>query len=334
MSHRFIKDLKPGERIEDDVFLVRQKDLRTTSNGNLYIHLILVDRTGEMLTRVWQATEAMYARLEEGGFTRFKGRTESFKGALQFIVEGMREAEWGSFSVGDYVPHTKHDIDAMFARVKEILGGIKNEDLKAICDAFLSDDELMGRFRKAPAAAVLHHAYLGGLLEHTLALLELGLVVIPRYPRLSLDLVLAGLFLHDLGKSAELCYDTALGYTDPGQLIGHITQGVVWIEKKSDVAAETLGRPVHPQVRWMLDHIVLSHHGRYEFGSPKLPALPEAVAIHHLDNLDAKVHQFLAAIDNDLDAEATWTNYNRALETKVFKADPFDVRGNDDLPLK
>lgn len=326
MTRRFITELKAGERIEDEVFLIRSKDLRTTNQGGLYIHAVLMDRTGQLVARAWQATEEMFQGMPEGGFMRFKGRTENYKGNMQFIIDAVRPAEPGSYEFADFLPITKNDIKKMWMRLLEIVRGVKHPDLAALIHEFIIDEELMTRFRRAPAAATLHHAYIGGLLEHTLSLLEIALVVIPRYPKLSLDLVLTGLFLHDIGKSTELSYETAIGYTDDGQLLGHITQAVLWIEKKAEAAARRTGRPFPEQLRWVLEHIILSHHGKYEFGSPKLPAVPEAVAIHHLDNLDAKVHMFLAEIENDRDPVSSWTNFNRALETKVYKPDIMGTR--------
>ena len=326
MAHRFINDLRPGDFVEDEVFLIRSKDLRTTTQGGLYIHAILIDKSGELVARMWQASEAGFQIMPEGGFMHFKGRAENYKGNLQFIIDAMRVAEEGSFDVADFLPTTDHDIDKMFVRLGEILRGIKHPELGALIAEFLDDEALMKKFRTAPAAAVMHHAYIGGLLEHTVNLLEVALRVIPLYPRLSLDLVLAGLFLHDIGKSEELTYQTAIGYADSGQLLGHITQATMWIEKKADQVSQKTGQPFPERLRWALQHIVLSHHGRYEFGSPKLPAIPEAVAIHYLDNLDAKVYMFLAEIDRDRDAASAWTNYNRALETKIYKPDIMGTR--------
>lgn len=326
MPRRFVNELKAGERIEDEVFLIRSKDLRTTTSGGLYIHAILIDRTGHLVARMWQATEEIFLSMPESGFMRFKGRTENYKGNLQFIIDACRPAEPGSYESGDFLPTTKNDVGQMWKRVVEILNGVKDPNLAALLREFLADEAMMERFRRAPAASAMHHAYVGGLLEHTLAVLELALLVIPRYPKLSLDLVLAGVFLHDIGKSAELSFEPTIAYTDDGQLIGHITQAVLWIEKKADAAATKTGSPFPDQVRWLLQHIVLSHHGRYEFGSPKLPAIPEAAAIHYLDNLDAKVTMFLAEVENDRDPAATWTNYNKALETKVYKPDVMGTR--------
>jgi len=327
MARRFIRDLSPGERVEDEVFLIRSKDLRTTTQGGLYIHAILVDRTGQVPARMWQATEAAFQSMPQGGFMRFKGRTENYKGNLQFIIDGMRPAEPGSFEVSDFLPATTKNIDQMWSRVVEILSEIKHPDLKALVDEFLADEELMVLFRRAPAAAVMHHAYIGGLLEHTLNLLELGQRVMPLYPKLSLDLVLTGLFLHDIGKAKELTYETSIGYSDEGQLLGHITQAVMWIDRKAEAAAARTHRPFPDELRNVVQHIVLSHHGQYEFGSPKLPALPEAVVVHYLDNLDAKASIFMGQIENDRDPASRWANYNHTLQTKVYKLDVTGVRG-------
>ena len=327
MAHRFIKELKPGEMIEEAIYLCRQKDLRTTSQGNLYIHAVFADKTGQMVARMWQGTESIFNAIPDGGFVKVKGRTESYKGTLQFIIEGVRFLEEGEVNVADYLPHTTRDIDEMWSRVGVILKGIKNPHLGALVREFLADTDLMDRFKKAPAAIAMHHAYIGGLLEHTLSLLEVVLRVIPLYPKLDLDLVLTGMFLHDLGKTKELEYTTCIGYSDDGQLLGHITQCVMWIDRKADAVAERTGEPFPERLRWVLQHIVLSHHGQYEFGSPKLPAIPEAVAIHYLDNLDAKVNMFLAEIEKAPDASSNWTNYNRALETKIYRAEIAGPRG-------
>lgn len=330
MVRRYIKDLTPGEQIEDQVFLISSKDLRTTSNGSLYIHAVLADRTGQMLARVWQATESMYNALPAGGFIRLKGRCESYKGSLQFIIDAIRPVtDASTLDLGDFMPRTKYDIDEMWARVREILGGIKDRHLRAIIEEFLKDEVLVRKFKTAPAAVQLHHAYIGGLLEHTLSVLESALLVVPRYPKLSLDLVLAGVFLHDLAKTVELIYDTSFSYSDGGQLVGHVAQGAIWVEQKAAAASERLGQPVPDEVKWALQHIILAHHGRYEFGSPRLPAMPEVMAVHHLDNLDAKVNMMLSAIEADEDASSNWTSYQRALETRVYKRDVLGDRAQE-----
>lgn len=327
MARRYVNQLEPGERVEDQVFLIKQKDLRTTTNGGLYIHAVLMDRTGQIPGRMWQATQKVFEFMPEGGFMRFTGRCENYKGNLQFIIDGLREVETGGIDMADFLPVTTRDIDEMWRRMHEILTTqIKNPDVRAIVDEFLADDAMMHRFRRAPAAMQLHHAYIGGLLEHTLSLLELALRVIPLYPKLSLDIVLAGLFLHDIGKTAELGYETSFQYTDEGQLLGHVTLGATWLDQKARATETRIGRPVAPTIVWTLQHIIVSHHGQYEFGAVKLPATPEAVAVHYLDNLDAKINLFLGEIENDRDPAGRWTNYISSLATKVYKGDPTGVR--------
>ncbi len=321
MARRYIGEMRPGEYIEDQVFLIASKDLRTTTQGSLYIHAVLVDRTGQVPARVWQASEEMFNTIPEGGFARFKGRTENYKGSLQFIIEAIRPIKADDVELSEFLPRTDQDIDKMWARTIDILKRIQHPDLRRLVDKFLADEELMRRFRTAPAAITLHHSYIGGLLEHTLNLLEMALLVIPRYPELSPDLMLTGIFLHDMGKTAELSYQTNFSYTDPGQLMGHIVQATLWIEKKCELVEADTGKLFPDQLKWVLQHLILSHHGKYEFGSPKLPAIPEAIAIHHLDNLDAKVKIYLTEIEKDRDPQSNWSNYNRVLETKVYKVD-------------
>lgn len=324
-ARRPVKELDAGEKL-DQVFLVARRDLRTTSNGALYIHLVLADRTGQLLGRIWQATETQYQQIPDGGFLRFRGRTESYKGALQFIVDGFQPADAKSFDIGEFIPRTEYDIDTMWNKVLAILRTIEDRHLLLLIKRFVEDPAIIPKFKQSPAAVALHHAFVGGLLEHTLSLLELATRIFgekdastSHYPKLSRDLILAGIFLHDIGKSWELGFDTAFKYTDGGQLIGHIVQAAVWIDRKCAEVEEETGQPFPEELQSALTHIVLAHHGTYEFGSPKLPATPEAIAVHHLDNLDAKVNQFVRAIEMDGNDAGNWTDYVPSLQTRIFK---------------
>ena len=314
-----IADLEPGQTLEDHVFLISQKDLRTTSNGGLYIHAVLADSSGQMVARMWNASQTLFDEIPTGGFLHFRGRVESYKGRPQFIIDGMRAVQPGSVNPADFLPASERDTAEMWTRVKEILREIKQPDLLVLVGKFVNDERFAAEFQLAPAAAALHHAYLGGLLEHTLNLLELALLVLPRYPDLNQDLVLTGIFLHDAGKTRELRYESAFGYTNEGQLIGHIVMCVSWIDAKArEIEAET-GTPFPADLLNVLKHIITAHHGTYEFGSPKLPAVPEAVAVHYLDNFDAKLAMFKHHIESDVDETSEWTNYIPALQTKLFK---------------
>lgn len=325
-KRRFISELKPGETISDQVFLIAKKDLRTTTNGGLYIHLVLADRTGQLLGRIWNATQQQYETIPDGGFLRLRGRAESYKGSLQFIVDGMRPAQKGEFDPADFIPSTKHDVDEMWEKVLAILRSIRNPHLLALIKAFVKDEGIASGFKKAPAAVANHHAYIGGLLEHTLSVLELATRIFGRtdekeshYPQISRDLVLAGIFLHDIGKTAELTYDTNFTYTTAGQLIGHLAQAAIWIDRKAAEVEEETGKPFPRDLQDVLTHIVLSHHGQYEYGSPKLPACHEAIVVHYLDNIDAKLHMAFAAIADARNAESDWTEWVKPLETRILK---------------
>lgn len=324
-----VADLKAGQRIEDELYRIAQKDLRTTSTGSLYIHAVLADATGQILGRMWNASQEIYDSLPEGGVLWFRGRVESYKGTPQFIIDGVRAAEPGSFDPTAFLPATGQDVAAMWEELKTILRTVQNPHLRALVARFVNDAEFAAGFQRAPAAIAYHHAWLGGLLEHTLCVLRLAQVVCPLYPKVSRDLVLVGVLLHDAGKVRELGYQTNFEYTSAGQLVGHITQAVLWLrEKCAQIAAET-GQPFPPEIEMALQHIILAHHGKYEFGSPRLPATPEAIMVHYLDNLDAKLSMAFEAIASDTDAAREWTEYVRALETKVFKPDVMGTRPKD-----
>jgi len=321
-AHRAIAELQPGQRLEDEVYLVTQKDLRTTSNGSLYIHAVLADRSGQVVARMWNATRSIYDSIPASGLVHVVGRVESYRGKPQVILDALRTVEEGTADPADFLPATSQDVEKMWGRVKEVLRRVNNRDLLALLGKFINDEQFVAAFKRAPAARVNHHAYLGGLLEHTLNLLELALVVLPRYPEVSADLVLTGVFLHDAGKTRELSYTRNFEYTTEGQLVGHIVQTAIWVaEKARQVEAET-GRPFPPDLLAALQHIIVAHHGRYEFGSPMLPATAEAIMVHYLDNLDAKLTMVFEAIEADMDEASDWTGWVSALETRVFKPDP------------
>ncbi|MCG3125763.1 MAG: 3'-5' exoribonuclease YhaM [Phycisphaerae bacterium] len=326
-ARRSISSLQAGERVDDEIFLIAQKDLRTTNTGSLYIHAVLADKTGQLVARMWNASQEIFDSMPEGGFLHLRGRVENYKGNRQFVIDGVRGVEGERVDLSEFMPHTQRDVEQMWERAKEILRTIRNPDLLALVARFVNDPQFVAGFKKAPAAVQLHHAFVGGLLEHTLNLLELAALVIPRYPAVSLDLVLAGLLLHDCGKIRELMYESNFGYTNEGQLLGHIVQGVTWMHDKCGEIEAATGRPFPAEIETALKHIIVSHHGKYEFGSPRLPATLEAVAVHYLDNLDAKLNQYQREIEKDNDPASDWTNYVPTLETKVFKPDVMGIRG-------
>jgi 3'-5' exoribonuclease len=321
-----VASLQAGQRIEDEVYRVAQKDLRTTSNGSLYIHAVIADGSGEMLGRMWNASQEIYDSIPEGGLLHFRGRVESYKGNRQFIIDGLRAVEPGSVDPAAFLPATACDVEALWVEAKEILRTIENRWLLLLVGKFVNDPAFATAFKRAPAAVQMHHAYLGGLLEHTVNLLRLAQAVCPLYPRISRDLVLAAVLLHDAGKTRELAYETNLEYTSEGQLLGHIVQCVLWLHEKCREIEAEQQQPFPHQVELALKHLILAHHGKYEFGSPRLPAMPEAFLLHYIDNLDAKLAMSQAAIDADPDATSEWTSYVKGLETRVYKPDVMGIR--------
>ncbi len=317
-DHRFIGELRSGENIEQ-TFLVRDKDLRTTKNGDFYITCTLVDKTGSLPGRLWQATESVHAGIPVDGFLLVKGRVEDYKGNLQCIIDGCRPIPPEQVNLADYLATSPFDIEEMWTEINEILRAVKNKDLRRLIKKFMEDHKLIKAVKRAPAAMQMHHAYLGGLVEHTLGVMRGAVALLPLYPKLNADLVLAAAFLHDIGKCAELAADTAIHYTDRGQLVGHITIGAIWLAEKAAAVAAEDGEPFPKNLLNVLQHIILSHHGVYEYGSPKLPAVPEAFVIHYLDNLDAKMWMTAHAIESDPDEKSTFTSKVWALDTRIYK---------------
>ena len=316
MAHKFINEVGPGETI-DDIYLVKDPILRSTTRGDLYIAMFITDRTGQLNGRMWQATETIYKALPKPGFVHMQGRSELYQNNLQIIINNISLVDASEVDIEDFLARTEKDTEQMFEEVKEIAGRIKNPHLKALTEAFLADDELMEKFRNAPGGMKLHHDCIGGLLEHTHNMLRVAVAILPMYEKVQADLVLAGIFLHDIGKTEELTYDMAFSYTDSGQLIGHVVKSLLMINKMADVLRAG-GTQIDQEVLDALGHIILSHHGEYEFGSPKLPATAEAFMVYFIDNLDAKMHQVITAIDDEI-SDSNWTVWKNALRTRLYR---------------
>ena len=313
MPRKFISQLNGGTTI-DEIFLVQNKDLRTTKNGSLYIQAQLSDRTGMIDARMWDASTPFFESLGNDTFLKIKGRTEIYQNKIQLIIKQISKTSQEEIKLEDYLPGTEQDVDKMFAELKQIAGSIKQSHLKSLLNLFFNDKDFCRGFCSAPAAVQYHHAFLGGLLEHTLSVAKLGSNIAPLYPSLSRDLLICGIILHDIGKISELCYEKSFHYSDEGQLIGHLISGVLMVEEKA--------KQIDDFPKTLLDllrHLILSHHGEYEWGSPKLPMTLEALVLHYLDNIDAKIHAFDKAISSDKDSSDNWTIYNRMLERKLFK---------------
>ncbi|MDH7598970.1 MAG: HD domain-containing protein [Sedimentisphaerales bacterium] len=315
MAHRFVNQIGPGEAVEG-IYLIKEPVLRSTVKGDPYIAMFICDRTGQINGRMWQASQEVYLSLPKPGFVAIQGRSELYQNSLQIVVNSIKPVDPSQIRMEDYLASTTKDIKAMFSQVQQILSRIKHPQIRALVDHFLADTQLMESFCKSPAAVKIHHDYLGGLLEHTHNMLQVAEAILPFYPELQHDLVIAGIFLHDMGKTEELSCQSAFSYTDSGQLIGHIVKTVLMIHAKAD-QARCAGLQIDQEVLDMLDHIVLAHHGAYEFGSPKLPATAEAFMVSYIDQLDARISQVNAATSGDFDGN--WTAWQNSLQTRLYR---------------
>ncbi len=315
----------------DGIYCIYNPQVGTTRQGKTYLKCLLRDATGEVSARQWSLDEKAYPQIEASGFVWVAGHTQLYNGQVQLIIEQIKAVEVGEEEMAALLPTTTRDIGEMFEELKTLLGGLKHPAMKGLADAYIGDEDLMTSFRRAPAAASIHHAWIGGLLEHTLQVMKLADVTLPLYPHLNRDIVLMGLFLHDLGKTTELSWEQGFGYTTDGNLIGHIVRGTIWLQVKAAIAGKQSGHKLPPDALRVLQHIIISHHGVPEFGAVKVPATPEAVFISLLDNMDAKTQLALTSAQRDDTAEqieaAPFTDKVWALGTRVYRKDPLAGAG-------
>ena len=318
MTRRAIQLLTDGENL-DEVYMVADKQLRTNRTGSFYLQVELRDRTGAITARLWNANEPQFRSFNEGDFLRIKGKVQLFQGALQVLFTQFERIEPTKVALEEFVPRVEQDINKLFDRLRQYLVKLGDPHLRALAECFLIDDAFVSAFCKSPAGIRNHHAYIGGLLEHVVTMLDVADRVAPLYPELSRDVLMMGVFLHDIGKTRELSCDSVFGYSDEGQLIGHIDIGVEMLTEKIARVPDLTGEPFPRELFLRLKHLIVSHHGSYEFGSPRLPMTPEAIALHHLDNLDAKLHSFLRDIREDRNTTSAWTPYNQSIQRRLFK---------------
>ena len=318
MDRRKVQQLADGDTL-DDVFLVGEKQLRANRNGVLYLQMELRDRSGSISARMWNATEQQFNSFEEGDLLRIKGKVQLYQGSLQVIFSGFEAAQAAQFNLDDFIPQTEQDVSRLFDRLRGPLLRLTNPHLRAVVECFLMDEAFVHSFCQAPAGVRQHHAYRGGLLEHVVTMLESADRVLSLYPEVNRELLLMGIFLHDIGKTRELSYDRVFGYTDEGQLVGHVVMGIEMLNDKVAKVPELTGEPFPQELLLRLKHMIVSHHGAYEFGAPRLPMTPEAIALHYIDNLDAKVHSFTRDIREDRGGTSAWTPYNQNTQRRLFK---------------
>ncbi len=326
-THMFINELEPSQYLEG-VYTLQNPQKGVAKTGKPYLKAIVGDRSGKIPVRMWTITEPLYNSLQNAGFVWIEGHTQPYQGEVQLVLQGIRVADEDEIDLESLLPRTKFDVDAMFDELRTLLGSLAHPSMVGLAKAYLEDEKLMKAFRTAPAAVSMHHAYIGGLLEHTLQLCRLADRICPLYPRISRDLVLMGLFLHDLAKCFELRYDLGFSYSDEGQLLGHLAMGVLLLQRKSDEARIKYGVEIPPDALMVLHHIILSHHSLPEYGAAKIPATPEAILVSRLDELDAKTQMALDACRPDSgDFGTAFTDKLWALDTKLYRLDPLAASG-------
>ncbi|MFN0056763.1 MAG: 3'-5' exoribonuclease YhaM family protein [Planctomycetales bacterium] len=317
-SRRFINTLSDGDSVEE-VYLLTDKQLRANRNAALYLLVELRDKTGAISARMWNVTEEGVAHVNPGDFVHVKGKVQLYQGSLQMIVSAIQTVPTERLDPSDFVRSSGRDLGKLSVRLRELLQSIDEPSLRALMDCFLIDEPLMAAFSAAPAGMKAHHAYAGGLLEHVVNMLEIAHRIVDLLPGVDRNLLLAGILLHDIGKTRELAYETGCSYTDEGQLLGHLVIAVEMLSQKIAEVERLTDEPFPAELTLRLKHMIVSHHGTYEFGSPKLPMTPEGIALHHIDNLDAKVHEFSRDIADDPNPLASFTPFNARLDRKLFK---------------
>ncbi|MFZ3072766.1 MAG: HD domain-containing protein [Thermodesulfobacteriota bacterium] len=308
----YAKDIKEGDRVETS-FLVIKKETGMSKTGKAYLNLKLRDSTGDLEARVWDNAEAVGECFSKDDVVAVKGSAISYQGKIQVNVTDARTFPAEKCDVRDYLPSSKRTPDDMMNELDNVISGMSDRHLKRLLIEVFADAEVRSRFMTAPAAKTIHHPYLGGLIEHVLSLCNIARFAASHYEGMNKDLLVSGAILHDIGKIYELSYARTFEYTDEGRLLGHITIGVELVDSKINALAD-----FPPRLAVLLKHMLLSHHGHLEFGSPKIPMTLEAMALYFLDDFDAKMNSMQSLIKSEAGA-GNWTDYQKALERYVYK---------------
>lgn len=318
MTRKTIQSFRENDAVQE-IYRFTDKQLRPNKNGNLYLQFTLSDKTGGISGRFWNVNEEIYAPLADGDYVYAEGAIQRFQGTLQFIAKKLTRVEPAQINPDDFLQGGVIDISALLHKLREILLSIKSPPLAALAHAFLTDELFCTRFTAAVAGVKIHHAYPGGLLEHTVTMLEAALALLPLYPQLNRDLLLMGVFLHDLGKIEELPSGRDMIYTDAGQLLGHSLLGVEILTPYLIAAEKLLGETFDVSLTLLLKHCIASHHGSHENQAIKLPMFPEAMLIHLLDMIDAKLAEFQRCLIEDPTPDSAWTNFIPAINRKLYR---------------
>ena len=309
----YLKDIKQGDKVVSS-FLVTEKNMAFSQKGFPYLTVQLKDKSGGIEGKVWDNALDFDRQFKKGDIIFIEGRAASYKNSIQISIIDIKKIAWEEVEPADYLPAVNGDVNVMFNEMICYIEKVNDKYLRALLNSFFQEEKTISLFKRAPAAKGFHHIYLGGLLEHTLSVVRLLEKVSDHYPDLNKDMIIAGGILHDIGKIYEFSYDNIIDYSDEGRLIGHIVMGVEMINKNIAVIPDF---PV--QLALELRHIILSHHGEFEFGSPKRPKTLEALVVHYIDDMDAKFNAFHTLLTDSTKPDSDWTSYNRFLERFLYK---------------
>jgi 3'-5' exoribonuclease len=319
MKDFYISDcVRHENKVITSTFVVVAKQIKPKKTGEPYIALTLGDRTGQLEAKMWDNVEEVLEAFEQDDFLKVKGLINKYKNRFQLTIYKLRKLGDSEIEFDDYLPKTTKNIDELWQTLAAFVGSFRNPYLRSLLQAFMADPEIAAAYRNAPAAKTLHHAYIGGLLDHVVSLFRSCELICQNYPQVNRDLLLTGVFLHDIGKIHELTYNRSFSYTTKGQLLGHM---VIELEMLHTKIALVPGFP--QELKTLLEHLIISHHGQYEFGSPKLPMFPEALMLHYLDDLDSKMEAMRAHFEREADLESPWTSYNPSLGRPLLNTEKF-----------
>ncbi len=299
-------------------FVVTTKQVKPKKSGEPYLALTLADRCGQIDAKMWDNVEDAIDAFEQEDFLKIKGLLNRYKNRFQLTIHKLRKLGDSEVDFADYLPKTTKDVDELWHSLEEFVNSIRDPYLKTLIHAFMSDPVIAAAYRNAPAAKTLHHAYIGGLLDHVVSLFRSCDLLCRNYPQVNRDLLLAGAFLHDIGKIHELSYSRSFSYTSRGQLLGHM---IIELEMLQAKIAQIPNFP--DEYKTLLEHLIISHHGEYEFGSPKLPMFPEALMLHYLDDLDSKMESMRAHFEREAENDSSWTTYNPSLGRTLLNTAKF-----------
>ncbi|MDJ0721355.1 MAG: HD domain-containing protein [Desulfobacterales bacterium] len=320
---QFVKDLAPGARV-DDLFVLAERALAHKKDGNPYMNVVLADRSGQIKGVAWDHVEQMAAAAASGDIVRVSGNVSEYRGAPQLVVRQMAAVDPARLSAADYIPATDLDVDKLFERLVNLTRSVQTPWIRALFEDFWADADFVDRFKRAPAAKMMHHAYIGGLLVHCLSMAVLADKLAGHYGGVDRDMLIAGAILHDVGKVREFDFMTAIDYSDEGRLLSHIVIGLEMVEKRLQTLADVPREQAN-----LLKHLIVSHHGAPEFGAVEPPKTIEAVLLHYIDEIDSKINAIREFMTKDASGE-TWTAYHRVLGRHFYRGPapaPADTAG-------